>query len=115
MAKINALQFILPVKDLDSAAKFYCDVFDLEEMFRNEGIVFVGIPGTESAVGLLLEPDDAGSGPRHVGLHVDHDLDRADVLEAIKQAGGAVVEEGEHAAGVPWARIADPDGNVLEI
>ncbi|MCH7666412.1 MAG: hypothetical protein IH936_10850 [Acidobacteria bacterium] len=70
---------------------------------------------TESAVGLLLEPKEAGSGPRHVGLHVDHDLDRADVLAAIKQAGGSVVEEGEHGPGVPWARIADPDGNVLEI
>ncbi|MCH7698764.1 MAG: VOC family protein [Chloroflexi bacterium] len=115
MAKINALQFILPVKNLDSAAKFYCDVFDLEEMFRNESIVFVGIPGTESAVGLLLEPKEAGSGLRHVGLHVDHDLDRADVLAAIKQAGGSVVEEGEHGPGLPWARIADPDGNVLEI
>ena len=115
MAKINALQFVLPVKDLDSAATFYCDAFDLEEMFRNEGIVFVGIPGTESALGLLLEPDEAGSGPRHVGMHVDHDLDRADVLSAIKQAGGAILEEGEHGPGVQWARIADPDGNILEI
>lgn len=115
MAKINALSYVLPVKDLDAAAKFYCDAFDLEEMFRSDGIVFVGVPGSESAVGLLLEPAEAGQGPRHVGLHVDHDLDRADVLAAIKQAGGSVVEEGEHAPGVPWARIADPDGNELEL
>jgi catechol 2,3-dioxygenase-like lactoylglutathione lyase family enzyme len=30
-------------------------------------------------------------------------------------ADGTIVERGEHAPGVPFARIADPDGNVLEI
>ena len=30
-------------------------------------------------------------------------------------ARGKVLERGEHAPDVPFARIADPDGNVLEI
>ncbi len=115
MAKITALQFLVPVKNLDAAAKFYTEVFDLREMFRNEGVVFVGIPGSDSALGLLLIPDEAGQGPRHVGLHLDHDLDRDDVLTAIEASGGNIVERGEHAPGVQFARIADPDGNVLEI
>lgn len=115
MAKVTALGYVLPVRDLDKAAKYYCDAFDLEEVFRTEGIVFVGIPGTDSALGLLLEPNEAGSGPRHVGMHVDHDIDRESVLEGVRQAGGTIVEQGEHGPGVPWAKIADPDGNVLEI
>lgn len=115
MAKVTALTYVVPVRDLDKAAKFYIDAFGLEEVFRNEGIVFVGIPGTDSALGLLLEPNEAGSGPRHVGLHVDHDIDREGVLKGVQQAGGTVVEQGEHGPGVAWAKIADPDGNVLEI
>jgi len=29
--------------------------------------------------------------------------------------GGGMAERGEHAPGVPFARIADPDVNVLEM
>jgi predicted enzyme related to lactoylglutathione lyase len=115
MAKITALGFVVPVRDLDRASKFYREAFDLVEVFRNEGICFVGIPGTDSALGLLLAPEEAGQGPRHIGLHVDHALDREEVLRAIEAGGGQVVERGEHAPGVPFARIADPDGNVLEV
>ena len=33
----------------------------------------------------------------------------------VERAGGKILERGEHAPGVPFARIADPDGNVFEI
>ena len=91
------------------------EAFDLEEVFRSERIVFVGIPDGDSAIGLLLEPESAGEGPRHVGFHVDHALDRDEVIAGLETAGGSVVERGEHGPDVPFARVADPDGNVLEI
>ena len=115
MANITANQFIVPVRDLDAASTYYCRAFELEEVFRSERIVFVGIPGGDSAIGLLLEPESAGQGPRHIGFHVDHALDRDEVLRGIEAAGGSVVERGEHGPGVPFARVADPDGNVIEI
>jgi predicted enzyme related to lactoylglutathione lyase len=115
VSKITALGFIVPVRDLDRAARFYIDAFGLEEVFRMEGIVFVGIPGTDSALGLLLDAEGAGGGPRHVGFHLDHALKLDDVLGELVKAGGSVVERGEHAPDVPFARIADPDGNVIEI
>ena len=115
MAKITALAFVVPVRDLERAVKFYCDTFGLEEVFRTDQIVFAGIQGTDSALGILLDPEAAGSGPQHVGFHVDHAINLEDVIRGIEQAGGTVVERGEHAPGVPYARIADPDGNVLEI
>ena len=115
MAKITALSFILPVSDLDAAANFYKSAFGLDEVFRAENIVFAGIPGTDSALGLLLLPEEAGQGPRHIGFHLDHDVDREAVLKGLEEAGGTVVERGEHGPGVPFARIADPDGNELEI
>jgi predicted enzyme related to lactoylglutathione lyase len=115
MARVTALSFIMPVRDLDEAVEFYRSAFDLEEAFRNEQIAFVGIPGTESAVGLLLDAEGAGGGPRHIGLHVDHALDHDEVVSWVEKAGGTVLERGEHGPGIPFARIADPDGNVFEI
>ncbi|MEX2159321.1 MAG: VOC family protein [Dehalococcoidia bacterium] len=115
MPKITALGFIMPVKDLDAAAKFYVEAFELREVFRNEGILFLGIPGTDSAVGLLLDPEGAGQGPRHIGFHVDHALDHNDVVDGVERAGGKVLERSEHAPGVPFARVADLDGNEFEI
>jgi predicted enzyme related to lactoylglutathione lyase len=115
MSSVTALSFVVPVRDLDRAARFYRGAFGLEEVFRNEGIVFMGIPGTDSAGGLLRDEGGAGGGPRHVGFHLDHSLKLDDVLEGITEAGGSVVERGEHAPDVPFARIADPDGNVLEV
>ena len=36
MARITALSFIVPVRDLDRAVAFYRDAFRLEEVFRDE-------------------------------------------------------------------------------
>jgi predicted enzyme related to lactoylglutathione lyase len=37
------------------------------------------------------------------------------VIKAVEGAGGKLLQRSEHAPGVPFARIADPDGNELEI
>jgi predicted enzyme related to lactoylglutathione lyase len=115
MARVTSLFYIVPVADLDRAARFYKDAFDMEVIYRNEGILFVGIPGTESSMGLLLDPEHAGDGPQNVGLHVDHAVGLEAAIRDVEAAGGKVLERGEHAPEVPFARIADIDGNVLEI
>lgn len=113
MAKVTSLLFVVPVRDVDKAVRFYCDAFDLQEVFRGPNIVFVGMPGTDVAIGVLHDPAAAGSGPQNVGLHVDHAIKLDDAVRDVERAGGAVLERGEHAPGVPFARIADPDGNEL--
>jgi predicted enzyme related to lactoylglutathione lyase len=115
MAHITGLSFIVPVRDLEQAVRFYCAAFDLQEVFRAEQIVFVGTPGTDTAIGILLDPANAGSGPRNIGPHVDHAVGLDAAIRDVEAAGGRVVERGEHAPDVPFARIADPDGNVLSI
>jgi predicted enzyme related to lactoylglutathione lyase len=115
MAKITSLLFVLPVSDVDKAVRFYTEAFEVSEVYRDDNIVFVGIPGTETSFGIYHDSANAGSGPQSVGLHVDHAVDRSDALRDVERAGGTIVEQGEHAPGVPFARIADPDGNVLEI
>lgn len=115
MAKITALSFIVPVRDVEKAVRFYCDAFDLQEVYRGDNIVFVGMPGTDTAVGILQNPDAAGSGPQYVGFHVDHAVNHEEAVRDVERAGGSILERGEHAPNVPFARIADPDGNVLWI
>ena len=115
MAKITGLTFIMPVRDLDRAVKFYREAFDLEEVFRAERIVFVGAPGSDSAIGILLDPEHAGSGPQNVGPHVDHAITPDDAVRDVEKAGGKVVERGQHSPNVPYARITDPDGNEIWI
>jgi predicted enzyme related to lactoylglutathione lyase len=115
VAKITALSFIVPVRDVEKAVRFYCDAFDLQEVYRGEDIVFVGMPGTDTAVGILNDTERAGSGPQYVGFHVDHAVNYDDAVSDVERAGGEILERGEHAPGVPFARIADPDGNELWI
>jgi predicted enzyme related to lactoylglutathione lyase len=115
MAKITSLLFVVPVRDVDKAARFYCDAFELKEVYRGENIAFVGLPGTDTAVGILHDPTAAGSGPRHIGFHLDHAVKLEDAIRDIERAGGSILERGEHAPNVPFARITDPDGNVLEV
>jgi catechol 2,3-dioxygenase-like lactoylglutathione lyase family enzyme len=115
VAKITALSFIMPVRDLEMAVKFYCDAFGLTEVFRSDRIVFVGLPGTDSALGILLDPEHAGSGPQNIGFHVDHAVEHTTAIGDVEAAGGKVVERGEHGPGIPFAIVTDPDGNTFEI
>ena len=115
MAKITALSFIMPVRDLEKAVKFYCDAFGLTEVFRGDQVVFVGLPGTDSALGILLDPQRAGDGPQNIGFHVDHAVEHPTAVGDVEAAGGKVIERGEHGPGIPFAVVADLDGNPFEI
>jgi predicted enzyme related to lactoylglutathione lyase len=53
--------------------------------------------------------------PAHVGLRLAEagDLDAA--VREVEEAGGRIVERGEHAPDTRYAYVADPDGNVIEL
>jgi predicted enzyme related to lactoylglutathione lyase len=104
----------LRVRDVDHALAFYRAVFEAEEAFRvGEGLVFVRLRGGE-IVGLDARPDSQAN-PAHVGLTLTGDQDLDAAVDEVVRAGGAELERGEHAPGVPFAYIADPDGNVFEL
>jgi catechol 2,3-dioxygenase-like lactoylglutathione lyase family enzyme len=115
MARTTGLTFIVPVRDVDASVRFYCDAFGLKETFRGDNIVFVGNPGSDTAIGIIHNAAEAGSGPQYVGLHLDHSVNLGEAVQEVESAGGRVQERGEHAPGVPFARITDPDGNELWI
>ena len=105
----------LHVSDVARSLAFYRDAFGAEEAFRvGESLVFLRLPGTTAIVAIDGRPEGE-SNPRHVGFDLAEDETLDDAFSHVEGAGGRVIERGEHAPGVPYAYVADPDGNVLEI
>jgi catechol 2,3-dioxygenase-like lactoylglutathione lyase family enzyme len=114
----------LLVAEHDRAVEFYTRAFGMAEVFRTGPLVLVGTPGGGDSLALDLagteeERTRAGQqgGVAHFGIHLAEPTAAA-VDEAVRraeQAGGRLVERGEHAPGLPYAFVADPDGYVIEI
>ena len=110
----------LLVSDLKRSMRFYGEAFGMREKFRDgDDLIFLNTPGTHDSLALHLVTDDGrvgeSGGFEHFGITV---VDRASLDEAIgaiEKAGGALIEKGEHAPGVPYAYVRDPDGYVIEI
>jgi catechol 2,3-dioxygenase-like lactoylglutathione lyase family enzyme len=110
----------LLVADLARAIRFYGDAFGMTEKFRDgDDLVFLNTPGTQDSLALHLVHGDervgVSGGYEHFGITV---LDRESLdaaIAAIEAAGGTLVAKGEHAPGVPYAYVRDPDGYVIEI
>ena len=103
----------LLVADLGRSVRFYGDAFGMKEQFRDgDDLVFLNTPGTLDSLALHLVRGDERAGEsggyEHFGITV---LDRDaldDAIVAIEAAGGALVDKGEHAPGVPYAVRARP-------
>jgi len=108
----------LAVRDLDRSLAFYQQVFGMETTMGGDSMVFLRTPGSADTITLrLAAPDEAvgsGGGLDHFGFRLRdrNDLDKA--VTAVVEAGGKLIERGEHAPGVAYAYVADPDGYVLE-
>jgi catechol 2,3-dioxygenase-like lactoylglutathione lyase family enzyme len=109
------------VRDVERSLAFYQRVFGLEERFR-EGrpIVFLNTPGSEDLITLNEDPgeaDVAGSngGVNHFGFRLSSGSDLDIAAKAVEPAGGSVVKRGEHAPGVPFLYVRDPDRYLIEL
>lgn len=106
------------VADLDRSLRFYREVFGLDEMFR-EGptMVFLRPPNTSDTITLNERPDKAGTagGIDHFGFRLSDKSHLDAAIDAVRRAGGELVERGEHTPGHPYAYVADPDGYTIEL
>lgn len=111
----------LVVRDLERSLRFYQSVFGMEERFRSgPRMVFLNTPGSQDLVTLNEDPAEAqlagvNGGVAHFGFRrmASSDLDAA--ISEIEAAGGKLLRRGEHAPGVPFAYVEDPDGYVIEL
>jgi catechol 2,3-dioxygenase-like lactoylglutathione lyase family enzyme len=111
----------LVVRDLERSLRFYKTVFGMEERFRDgPKMVFLNTPGSQDLITLNEDPDhqeDAGisGGVAHFGFRLRDRADLNKALVEIESAGGSLLKRGEHAPGVPYAYVSDPDGYVIEL
>ncbi|MGH9211314.1 MAG: VOC family protein [Acidimicrobiales bacterium] len=111
----------LVVRDLDRSLGFYRQVFGMEEMFRDgPSLVFLRTPGASDTITLNADPAEAAHAGKHAGVqHFDFrlkDPQRLDeAIAEVERAGGRLVERGEHAPGIAFAYITDPDGYLIEL
>ncbi len=111
----------LVVRDLDRSLRFYQGVFGMQEQFRDgPSMVFLNTPGSGDLITLNADPDEAREAGVHGGIaHFGFRLAEGATLDAaigeVERAGGKLLRRGEHAPGVPFAYVADPDGYVIEL
>lgn len=111
----------LVVRDLERSLRFYQQVFGMEERFRDgPKMVFLNTPGREDLITLNEDPAEArlagvNGGVAHFGFRLASSTDLDTAIAEIEAAGGKLIRRGEHAPGVPFAYVEDPDGYVIEL
>jgi catechol 2,3-dioxygenase-like lactoylglutathione lyase family enzyme len=122
MIRTHGLTHIhLVVRDLDRSLAFYRQVFGLEELFR-EGrcMVFLKTPASQDLITLNADPAEArlagvNGGVDHFGFRLDEGVDLDAAIAEVEAGGGALVKRGEHAPGIPFVYVRDPDGYLIEL
>lgn len=112
----------LLVADLERSVSFYRRAFGMEVGSRDGEILFPHSPNGRDDLALhqAVTEDEKGrvgrpGGVEHFGITVRDRGRLDDCVALVRAAGGALVAQGEHAPGVPYAYVADPDGYVIEI
>jgi catechol 2,3-dioxygenase len=112
----------LLVADHERSVSFYRDVFGMDIGFRDGNILFLQSPNQHDdlALHLAVTADEkarvgAQGGCEHFGITVKDRGRLDDCIDLVITSGGALVDKGEHAPGVPYAYVTDPDGYVIEI
>ncbi len=122
MIKTQGLTHIhLVVRDLERSLRFYQGVFGMEERFRDgPKMVFLNTPGSPDLITLNEDPAEAqlagvNGGVAHFGFRLADSAALDTAIADVEAAGGKLIRRGEHAPGVTFAYIQDPDGYVIEL
>ena len=122
MVKTAGLSHLhLVVRDMERSLRFYQSVFGMEERFRvGPHMVFLSTPGSQDLITLNQDETErakAGDngGIAHFGFNLRNANDIDQAVVEVEEAGGKVLSRGEHAPGVPFVYVADPDGYVIEL
>jgi catechol 2,3-dioxygenase-like lactoylglutathione lyase family enzyme len=122
MIKTQGLTHIhLMVRNRERSLRFYQEVFGMRERFRDgDAMVFLNTPGSQDSITLNEDPsglDLAGQsgGIAHFGFRLANKPDLDAAIQEVEKFGGRLISRGEHAPGVTYAYVADPDGYVIEL
>jgi len=107
----------LTVRDAKRSLEFYQSVFGVVPVYQKEGFVQAQTPGSRDVLVFEEQPERAGQsgGVVHFGFRLREAADIAVALEAVKAAGGEVLDHGEFCPGEPYLFFRDPDGYEVEV
>ena len=110
----------LAVRNMKRSVRFYRTAFGMKVTFKiGTKMVFLNTPGSRDVITLHEDGDLADMAGTSGGIsHFGFELMKMNLDAAISEAekaGGKLLERGEHAPGVPYAYVADPDGYVIEL
>ena len=107
----------LAVRDLERSLRFYESVFGVTVAYRDTKSVQLQTPGSHDVI--VLEEGRVGvgqmKGVSHFGFRLVDPKDIDAAVEAVRQAGGTIVDRGEFAPGEPYLFAKDPDGYTIEV
>lgn len=112
---LNHIQ--LNVRNLSRSVAFYEKAFGLKVKFRiGRRMVFLRSPGTNDLITLnkCASSEYVGAGGvAHFGFAMDAPIEKC--ITQVMRAGGKLIDRGEHAPGIEYAYMSDPDGYVIEL
>src|SRR5688572_16163565 len=118
MVKTYGLTHIaLAVRDPQRSLRFYQAVLGAVSVWESEAFVQAQTPGSRDVLVFERAPRKAGKagGVAHFGFRLTKPSDITAAIEAVRDAGGTVTDQGEFVAGEPYLFARDPDGYEFEI
>ena len=118
MVKTYGLTHIaLAVRDAERAFHFYQRVFGAVAVYRQAGFIQAQTPGSRDVL-VFEEKESPGRGTggiAHFGFRLTDPADITTAVQAVQEAGGTIVDQGEFCPGEPYVFFTDPDGYEVEI
>jgi catechol 2,3-dioxygenase-like lactoylglutathione lyase family enzyme len=107
----------LGVRDPKRAFAFYRRAFGMVAVYNDGDFVQAQTPGARDVVVFerTSRPTGSTGSIAHFGFRLKSPGDLKATLEAVRRAGGRVIESGEFVPGEPYAFIRDLDGYTVEI
>ena len=107
----------LAVRDADRSFRFYERVLGVRAMHREPGMIQAQTPGSRDVIVFEENGRKVGQmeGVTHFGFRLMHPKDIEAAAEAVRQAGGSVLESGQFVPGEPYLFARDLDGYRIEI
>ncbi len=118
MVKTHGLTHVaLAVHDPERSFRFYERVFGMVAVYRDDDFIQAQTPGSRDVLVLERDKTRAGKpgGVAHFGFRLVVPEDIGAAVEAVVEAGGKVLSQGEFVDGEPYLFCEDPDGYEVEI
>ena len=107
----------LAVRDPDKSFRFYEQVFGVQAVYREPGMIQVQTPGCHDVIVFERKRSHVGEmkGVSHFGFRLRDAKDIDAAVESVRRAGGKIIDTGQFVPGEPYVFATDPDGYTIEI